>query len=260
MGPESKIGTTLRAFCAKCKGERNCEVKGHHLVSESGDNIEWWCDWYLLVCRGCDHPFAQSVSSDSQSHYPVGRDRDGSMLYEQDEVINSWPARFRRSRPEWLNKLDHDIAHEKAKDFSACLLQVYIALDHDLNILAAIGIRTAFDVASEILGIEPDQGFDRKLEEMEEKSLITPSQKDEFDVLINAGNASAHRGWNPKFEDLDPLMDALEHFINDKFIVPTLRRRASDGIAKVKPKVPERPGKKKTKRSKPIVQAASLNT
>lgn len=246
---KSRLGTTLRAFCANCTGARNCEVKGHHRVSESDGQFDWWCDWYLLVCRGCDHVFAQSVSSDSESYYPVGYDRDGNTEYAADEVVRSWPARFKRSRPGWLHKLDNHIAHEKADDFSACLLQVYEALDHDLNILAAIGIRTAFDVASEILGVEPDQGFESKLSEMEKSGLITPSQKDEFDVLINAGNASAHRGWNPKFEDLDPLMDALEHFINDKFIAPASRQRASDGIAKVKPKVPSRPIKKKTKKA-----------
>lgn len=244
---ESKIGQKLKAFCANCKGERNCEIKGHHLVSESSREIDWWCNWYLLVCCGCDHVFAQSISSDSESNYAVGYDRNGNTEYEQDEVIRSWPARFKRPRPDWLALLDNNIEHEKAADFSACLTQVYEALDHDLNILAAIGIRTTFDVASEILGIDPDQGFEQKLTEMEQKSLITPSQKEEFDVLINAGNASAHRGWNPKFDDLDPLVDALEHFINDKFIIPPARLRASAGVAKLKGKVPERPKRKRKK-------------
>ena len=29
MTAESKIRTKLKAFCANCKGERNCEIKGH---------------------------------------------------------------------------------------------------------------------------------------------------------------------------------------------------------------------------------------
>ncbi|MCK9551239.1 DUF4145 domain-containing protein [Aquamicrobium sp.] len=244
---ESKIGSKLKAFCANCKGDRNCEIKGHHRVSDSDGRIDWWCDWYLLVCCGCDHVFAQSVASDSESYYPVGYAPDGSPEYELDEQIRSWPARFKRPRPSWLDKLEHDIEHPKASDFSACLIQVYEALDHDLNILAAIGIRTSFDVASEILGVEPEKGFESKLAEMEKKSLITPSQRSDFEVLINAGNASAHRGWNPSFQDLDPLVDTLEHFINDTFVVPHLRKKAADGVAKVKTKVPVRNKKPKRK-------------
>lgn len=240
MTIESKIGTKFKAFCANCKGERNCEIKGHHKISESDGNYDWWTDWYLLVCCGCDHVFAQSVSSDSESYYPVGQDRDGNYEYENHEVVKSWPARFKRDRPSWFDTFDRRIEHERSGDLSSCLLQVYEALDHDLNILAAIGVRTTFDVASEILGINSEAPFERKLKDMEARGLITPTQSDEFEVLINAGNASAHRGWNPSFSDLDPLMDTLEHFINDAFVAPYLRKAASERIAKVKSKVPLR--------------------
>lgn len=242
MSDESKIGKKQKAFCASCKGERNCEIKGHHRESgsEANGQYDWWKDWYLLVCCGCDHVFAQSEFTDSESYYPVGQDRNGDFEYEHDILVKSWPAKFKRDRPEWLDRLNGYVEHERSEDLEACLLQVYEALDHDLNILAAIGIRTAFDVASEILGVDPDMPFERKLKGMEESGVITPSQRDNFEVLINAGNASAHRGWNPSFKDLDPLVDSLEHFITDKFVTPQLRKKAAEGVAKVKSKVPQR--------------------
>ncbi|WP_353035168.1 DUF4145 domain-containing protein [Mesorhizobium sp. M1328] len=64
------------------------------------------------------------------------------------------------------------IEHDKSADLEACLFQIYKALDHDLNILAAIGIRSAFDVASEVLGIDPEQAFEAKLKTMEDSGLI----------------------------------------------------------------------------------------
>ena len=54
---EQKIGSRQKAFCASCKGERNCEIKGHHRVTGSEGNYVWYKDWYLLVCCGCDHVF-----------------------------------------------------------------------------------------------------------------------------------------------------------------------------------------------------------
>lgn len=240
-----KIGGKLKAFCANCKGERNCEIRGHHREGGGDSNFDWWKNWFLLVCCGCEHVFAQSVYSDSESYYPVGYDRDGNTEYDSDAVTQSWPARFKRNRPDWLNTLGHEIQHDRADDLASCLLQVYQALDHDLNTLAAIGIRTSFDIAAEILGVDPDNAFTDKLKDMEKAGHLTPTQRDDFDVLINAGSASAHRGWNPKFEDLDPLVDTLENFVNDKFVVPGLRKKAAEGIAKVRSKVPNRKRKDK---------------
>ncbi|MDX8449254.1 DUF4145 domain-containing protein [Mesorhizobium captivum] len=248
MSEESKIGTTKRAFCAACKGERNCEIKGHHRETYSDEHFDWWKDWYLLVCRGCDHVFALSEASDSESTYPVGQDRNGEFEYHQDVQTSSWPAKFKRARPEWLDRLVGLVEHDRSDDLESCLFQVYEALDHDLNILAAIGIRTTFDVASEILGVDPDQPFEQKLTSMESDGQITPSQRDDFEVLINAGNASAHRGWNPSFQDLDPLVDSLEHFISDKFVTPHLRKKTADGVAKLRSKVPQRVKKGRAKK------------
>lgn len=245
MSEENKIGSRQKAFCPSCKGERNCEIKGHHRVTGSEGNYDWWKDWYLLVCCGCDHVFAQSEFTDSESHYPVGYDSAGNVEYEQDILVKSWPAKFKRDRPAWLDRLNSYIEHDKSADLEACLFQIYEALDHDLNILAAIGIRTAFDVASEVLGVDPEQAFEVKLKSMEDSGLITPSQRDDFEVLINAGNASAHRGWNPSFKDLDPLVGSLEHFITDKFVTPQLRKKSADGVAEVRSKVPQRLKKKK---------------
>jgi hypothetical protein len=42
----------------------------------------------------------------------------------------------------------------------------YVALNNDLRILAAIGIRTAFDRASQLLGIAPEKTFADKLGEL----------------------------------------------------------------------------------------------
>lgn len=251
MSEQSKIGTKKRAFCAACKGDRNCEIKGHHRESYSDENFDWWKDWYLLVCCGCDHVFAQSEASDSESSYAVGYDRNNDIVYHEDIQVSSWPAKFKRERPEWLDRLVSLVEHDRSGDLESCLFQVYEALDHDLNILAAIGIRTTFDVASEILGVEPGKPFDQKLKSMEAAGQITPSQRDDFDVLINAGNASAHRGWNPSFEDLDPLVDSLEHFIADKFVTPHLRKKTADGVAKLRSKVPQRAKKKGSAKKKP---------
>lgn len=241
MATENKIGTKLKAFCSNCRGHRNCDVAGHH--AESGDDAEgryeWHTDWYLLVCCGCEHIFAQSVSTDSESYY-YEYDSSGEQQLIREETIKTWPAKFKRERPDWFggNSIATDI--EDVWALGLALSELYGALDHDLKMLAAIGVRTSFDVAAEILGIDPSLPFQKKLDGMVDKKLIKESEREHLDVLVDAGGASAHRGWKPSVEDLDVLMDTLESFIYDTFVLPTRKKAAAAKIAKMKAKVPPR--------------------
>lgn len=251
MSNKSRIGTKLKAFCASCKGDRNCEVKGHHSVNESDQRsgISWWRDWYLLICCGCEHVFFQSVSGDSESYDVIDVDYEGNPVFAPDKTIRRWPAPFKRERPVWLEEISYQNNHDRSIDLQKCLTEVYEALDGDLNVLAGIGTRTVFDIASEILGIDTELPFNKKLQEMVDKKLITNSQKDHLEVVINAGGASAHRGWLPHIEDLNTLMDILEDFIHDSFILPAKKKATDENVAKVKQKVPPRKPKSKANKS-----------
>jgi Domain of unknown function (DUF4145) len=62
-------------------------------------------------------------------------------------------------------------------------------------VLAAIGLRTAFDRASELLGIDPNKTFAGKLSQLVVDGHIGSTEKASLDVLTDAGGAAAHRGW-----------------------------------------------------------------
>jgi hypothetical protein len=149
-----KIGETKRAFCGKCNGERNCEIKGYHRESgsEGGGNFDWSVSWYLLVCRGCDFTFAQSVASDSESYHDY-YDYDGEHCRDYIETVGTWPAKSKRSRPDWFKHYHIEGHLVETFALSSALNELYRALDAELLVLSSIGIRTAFDVASETLGV-----------------------------------------------------------------------------------------------------------
>ncbi|MER8762637.1 MULTISPECIES: DUF4145 domain-containing protein [unclassified Mesorhizobium] len=246
METGGKIGTKLKAFCSNCRGDRNCDVAGYHSErgEDGGGNYQWHTGWYLLVCCGCEHVFAQSISTDSESYY-YDYNSQGEQEAVHEETIRTWPAKFKRERPEWfiVNGIATDIEGVVLLDQS--LSELYGALDHDLKMLAAIGVRTSFDIAAEILGIDAGLPFQQKLDNMVTRKLIKDSEREHLDVLIDAGSASAHRGWRPSVDDLDVLMDTLEGFIYDSFVVPTRKKAAAAKIARMKAKVPPRPKKAK---------------
>lgn len=84
------------------------------------------------------------------------------------------------------------------------------------NRLTAMGIRTLFDlVAAEALSVDAG-GFKKKLEEMLREEHIVLVQHQNLDAMVNAGNAAAHRGFNPSPELIDTMwgiaMNAIESF------------------------------------------------
>jgi hypothetical protein len=83
------------------------------------------------------------------------------------------------------------------------LTSVYTALDNDLRVLAAIGLRTAFDRASELLSVDPEKTFADKLSQLMANGDIGSTEKESLDVLTDAGGAAAHRGWKPNPKQLD---------------------------------------------------------
>lgn len=239
MSSKHQLGDKIRAYCAPCGGERNCEIKGHY-PERGGDPDGWYrwaVDWFLLTCCGCDHAFAQTVStnSDDMHHY---YDENGQEKIEYNEVIDTWPARSKRDMPEWFKHGTVDTDVENTAPLNASLNELYGALNNELRVLASIGIRTSFDIAAGLLGISSEKKFFQKLDDLVAHGYITEADKEHVETLVEAGSASAHRGWRPKLEDLGVLMDALENFIYSSLVLPAQKRKREAELAKVKKKVP----------------------
>ena len=255
MSDTEKIGDTKKSYCGQCHGDRNCEIKGFHREdgSEHGGNFDWTMTLYLLVCRGCNFAFSQSVSTDSES-YNDYYDYNGEHCRDYDETILTWPAKSKRERPDWFKHYHIEGHLIDTIALSAALNELYRALDAELLVLSSIGIRTAFDVASETLGIEPSLPFAKKLDELVTSGKILTSQQEKLQVLVEAGSASAHRGWKPETEQVDVQMDILEEFIYNCMVLPSREKKKDDKVAALKKSVPQKSAKK-TKRPAASIEA-----
>lgn len=224
-----------KAQCSRCGGERNCEISGQFQENGEVGEISWWSDWYILRCMGCDYIFVLKSTSDSESHIPTGYDHEGNLVYESDTVDRYWPALARRKRPEWF-----DILGERkllSSDLSEVLDEAYTALDNDIRIVSAIAIRTAFDVAANILEVD-DFSFKEKVKSLAAKGFIRTIDQEHLDSILEAGSASAHRGWKPSLEELDVMMDILERFVYDAFIEPSKREALNKRLERMRAGVP----------------------
>ncbi len=184
--------------------------------------------------------FARTISTNSED-YDHYYELDGSTGTIHHETVKYWPALMKRQFPEWMSEAGIDA--EGVEKLNDILIELYTAFNNDMLVLAAIGMRTAFDVASILLGIDEVLTFSQKIDSLTVQGKIGPRDKDRLLSLVAAGNATAHRGWKPTAEELGAMMDALEYFIHESFILPYRKARTDAKIASMDQRVPARPKK-----------------
>ena len=205
----------VKGHCPECGPDRKSDVRGSHRYR--------WCDedsgvtilarYLILECRGCESIYFQIDSKCSED--PEGE-------------IKHWPAPTKRAQPKWLTKIGLI-----NRELHSLLEDTYVALNNDLRVLAAIGVRTAFDLSSELLKVDPTKSFAEKLKELEASGKIGKEESENLASLIDAGSAAAHRGWKPSLQELETMMDTLENFIYRNLIL-------GDAVAELRSRVPQK--------------------
>jgi hypothetical protein len=227
----------IRGHCPNCGSGRKAHVRCEHVVSSPGedDGTAASDTGMILECCGCERVYFRRDVWFSEWETVGAHPVTGELRQEGGVEITYWPAPITRQRPKWLDDI------EKAdRDLGNLLSEMYTALDNDLRVVSAIAARTVFDRASELLGIDPAVSFQEKLDSLGAYGKISIDEEGTLDVLVDAGSAAAHRGWRPKPEELNTMVDVVESFLHRSLIL-------GDGIAKLKAAVPPKPKRKSRK-------------
>ena len=202
--------------CPECDSQR-ADVKAQHLVEYHDPHFDAVAHYSVLECRGCGEVYFKSSSSNSECidyHLdPVTGEYEG--YYRA--TVNYWPRAAKRRPPVWIDQLSHE-----DRVLASLFRDVYTALNNDLGVLSAIGMRTVFDRASELFRIDTNKPFKDKLDALVAGNRITEADREVLAVLIDAGSAAAHRGWGPKPNDLSNMASILEAFLHRAFILEDL--------------------------------------
>jgi hypothetical protein len=170
-------------------------------------------DHSLLECRGCETVFYETQSWNSEDIDPY-YDAMGEIQYEANKEKLTYPKPEAKTKPVWfdaMQKIDAQLHN--------ILRQMYIAHDNQAHILTAVGLRIALDRGTEVLGIDPAKTFEEKLDGLRDGGWIGQTERDILDVVTDAGNAAAHRGWEPDSQEISQLLSAMEVFLHRAFIV-----------------------------------------
>ena len=218
----------IKGHCPNCGPSRLSDVVGHHHTEETDHDVWGRSDYRILQCRGCEAVYFQTDSVCSEDwDYGDFDPQNGAPEIVANHSIVYWPAPSKRPSPDWVHELDF-IDRELCDTVS----EIYVALNNNLRVLSAIGIRTAFDRASRLLGVDPKKNFAKKLCALLKLGKIGSDEKETLAILTDGGNAAAHRGWKPEPEQLATMMNVIEAFLFRTFILEAHARKLKDDIPK----------------------------
>ncbi|MCH7889306.1 MAG: DUF4145 domain-containing protein [Proteobacteria bacterium] len=146
--------------------------------------------------------------------------------------ITYYPPRTKRRRPDWLDQLE-----DRDPVLFSLLKEVYEAADYGHHRLMSMGIRSVMDHVMTYL-VEDIGGFEKKLDALVEKKIISDKQRELYDTVIEGGSAAAHRGYKPPWALLENMLELMEFLINQSYISGPMLEAA-------KVHIPPRPSQKK---------------
>lgn len=214
-------------FCTHCGSETNQEEIVSHekwypragFIKSEKDGLadkEAYTVYQLtervMRCKGCDrfHIFyTERTPANPEDHvvsYQVPRPMD-------------------RRQPEWMRHVNID--------YLPLLGEIFHNYNNENYISFSIACRTLVDMfLTDLLG--DIGGFERKVKVCVEKGNVTAAQASILEFLIEAGHASAHRGFSPTREISEAVLDTLEFLLRERVV--------SKKAAKYGPKIPTRRG------------------
>ena len=183
-------GNITVSWCNSCGRDTDHEVTSIEIISrkefpEAGSASTMRS--LVVRCGGCKEI---SIRNESWHYNLLASGGENDPVAELTEVTFS-PPRLWRRLPDWLTKLERT-----EPDLYDLLQEIYLAT-HDGQVrLLASGVRTALDrVMVNIVGDVGD--FPAKLNAMVAQGHLSSKQRDMLDTVIDAGSATAHRGFKP---------------------------------------------------------------
>ena len=193
MGPKSEEKIE-NVHCNRCLHTTKHFVVAERKKMETEENDEGhetsavW-RYTMLECCGCGEATLREVFDWSD---------------EGVEEVNFYPPQVSRQQPRWQLALPYEL-----RDL---LKEIYSALHSDSRRLVLMGARTLVDIfMNDKVG--DIGGFAPKLDALVKDGYLSIKSKDVLKAALEAGDAAAHRGYNPKRQEVIHVLDIVENLI-----------------------------------------------
>lgn len=224
---QSDNNKTELVHCNKCNNKTKHAVvaervqKGSEDVADGDDFVSWQDTYTMFECCGCG-----SVTL-----------RRRSWFSEWDDVdVEFYPPPIGRPLPRWHDDLPSEL--------TSLMKEVYAALQANSKRLALMGARALVDVfMNDKVG--DIGGFEQKSAELEKQGLLSKAHRRVLDAALETGHAVIHRGFNPKRDTVDQVMDIVENLLQTYVL-----DAAAEDLKRATPTRKKKPTKQSTRTKK----------
>lgn len=169
--------------------------------------------WEILKCNGCRTPSLRLLgrSEEDDVHHP-----ETGLLLKRKEHPKFYPPRENDDLPSWKSP---SWVYQTPEAVRRLLNESYMALNAGLLAVGAMGIRSVVEFAMvEFVGEKG--GFEHKLHRLLDQGMITEIERSALSDVIDFGHAAVHRQQNPTAQDVQTLIDLVEMFLWNLFVMP----------------------------------------
>lgn len=219
-------GKTIHCYC------NNCTIETKHVVifdykkdvDDYEEGVSVKDDYQIIKCDNCNQLSFRIDGwfSEYQDPFPGGNDGTYEELYPESD---------RNKRAE---KKIHNLPNSLTEIYS----EVINAYNHNLFILAAVGIRAILEGICKEKGIETIVNHDGKTIEASDiklmtvgllqNKLISQPQKEALDNLRILGNDSIHDLFEPTKKDIKNVLDIIELVLLSVYEIPNKTKQLSN--------------------------------
>jgi hypothetical protein len=196
----------IKVLCRTCKHPTNHDIVFTKEVSgqlANGD-IQWWTDYQLLQCLGCDDMTFRTAAANSESIDPYTGSPDITETLFPNRTEGRPPIDGYESFPSKTRKI-----------YSETLK----ALHHNALILAAIGLRALIESVC-IEQKTKAKVLAKGIDELAESGLLSKKQAEFLHAHRFMGNVAAHEMVAPTATELVAALDIAETLLKTIYILP----------------------------------------
>ena len=209
-----------KLYCTRCDYETNQKVllnknnlEPREIFSNAfSDNSVWIVIvriWTISECTGCNY-------INGQIETRTGPNKEHSEI----EILS--PSKKSVSPQGWMFELP--------RLYAEMIVEIYNSINIKSYRLTAIGIRTLLDLL--IADSVGDKGtYKEKIERLIDEQIINKNQYELTNLIIEAGNAAAHRAHKPDIETLGQILDMVENILRTQVLLAN-SKKIKDSIPK----------------------------
>lgn len=203
----------IKAPCRTCKCTTKHEVLQTHPTSGSDEEhgIDYWTNYQIIKCLGCDTVGYRSASSCSEYY-----DHETMEPYEEVEIYPDPNAKTPRESVE----IDRYLPADTLRIYR----ETIAAIEADLPLLTAVGLRAI--VESVCVDLKTGtKNLKDGIDALAQNGNLSKSQADYLHKHRFMGNEAAHQVRPPNHEQLICALDIAETLLKTIYVLPRLAAR-----------------------------------